>query len=68
MPLGKVRQGLTHSGKWCKTLTMEQSITGVFEAASDLQAVRVGLARPARHGGFAQVHQIVGKGRSSPVS
>lgn len=31
---------------------MGQAITGVFQAASDLLPVRVGLAKPARPGGL----------------
>lgn len=45
-----------------RTLTMGQAVTGVFQAASDLQPVRVVLARSARHGGLPRSIRLLGRG------
>lgn len=40
---------------------MGQTITGVFQAASDLQPDTVGLASSARHGGLPSSIGLLGK-------
>ena len=68
MPLSKVRQGLT----WETSSSFRQTLQDIdhgasyhwcdIQAASDLQSVRVGLARSARHGGLPRSIRLLGRG------